>query len=122
MKEATLFPSGRAISEALVIKTPNCDGAPALQDKGINILSSHFRRALCPRTWCTIQHACYRDSLPMVRRKPKRCPQGVHANKVQRKGERWLALQQMSNCRARAGPAIRSTVWFAISFILLEVF
>ena len=35
----------------------------------------------------------------------------------ERKGERWLALQQLSNCQARGGPAIRSTVWFGDFFI-----
>src|SRR5438477_655168 len=32
----------------------------------------------------------------------------------ERKGEGWLALQQLSNDRARGRPAIHSTAWFAI--------
>jgi hypothetical protein len=38
---------------------------------------------------------------------------------AQRKGERWLALRQLSNCQVRGGPVIRSTAWHLFHSALL---
>jgi hypothetical protein len=61
-------------------------------------------------------HGCC-DSVHNVSRRP-------HPGRpAERKGERWLALQGLSNCQARVGQAIRSTVWLAalISIDILTV-